>query len=530
MGAAIYDYIIIGAGSAGCVLANRLSADGKSRVLLLEAGGPDDSPLMPIPAMSPYLQDSVHDWRYRTIPQRNCNLRRYFWPRGRTLGGSSTINYQIYIRGNRSDYDHWRDLGCTGWGYEEVLPYFRRAENNERLRDEFHGQCGPLNVADPSFRHPLSELFVASAQTAGVPHNPDFNGANQDGVGFFQLTQRNGERLSTATAYLRPALERSNLHVLTHALTTRIHFDRQRAVGVNLIHDGQSKMAEAEREVILAGGAINSPQLLLLSGIGPASELAPLGIPIVQDLPGVGKNLQDHLMTAVRYDITEPISLFGATPEMTQLAMQAWEQHRAGPLTSNVAEAGAFIRSDSGSDRPDLQYLFLPYSVPDTHAAMFQPERHGVTLVFYPCRPASRGQITLASTDPLSQPLIDPNYLDQSADVQLILAGFRKGRELLAAGPLRGILGEETAPGSDAQSNADLERFLRFRFSTTCFHPVGTCKMGVDALAVVGPDLRVHGLESLRVVDASIMPTLIGGNTNAPTIMIAEKAVDLIQG
>jgi choline dehydrogenase len=526
----MYDYIIVGAGSAGCVLANRLTASGKSTVLLLEAGGPDDSPLIPIPAMSAALQDSVYDWRYRTVPQRGCNMRRYFWPRGRTLGGSSSINYQVYIRGQRADYDGWRDSGCPGWGYDDVLPYFIRAEHNERIRDRFHGQGGPLNVADHVCRHPLSEMFVASAQAAGVPHNADFNGAAQEGCGFYQLTQKNGARCNTAAAYLRPALDRPNLTVLTHATTTRVRFEKQRATGVDYIHNGQWATATAAREVILCGGAINSPQLLLLSGVGPAAELAPLGISVVHDLPGVGKNLQDHFLTSLRYELTQPVSLYGASAEMQQMAMDAWHQHRAGPLTSNVAEAGAFVRTDAALPAPNVQFLFLPYHMPDNYDEAFQPDRHGITLVFYVCRPASRGQITLASPDPLAAPLIDPDYLSDPADAPQFVAGFRRGRELLAAAPLGALLGRETGPGTDAKSDKELEHFLRYRISGTCYHPVGTCKMGVDELAVVDPQLRVRGLEGLRVVDASVMPTLISGNTNAPTIMIAEKAADLIAG
>lgn len=522
------DYIVVGAGSAGCVVAARLTEDAGARVLLLEAGGPDDSPLIHTPAMSAALQDSVYDWRYRTVPQRGCNMRRYFWPRGRTLGGSSSINYMIYMRGNRADYDGWRAAGCDGWGYDDVLPLFKRAEHNERLRDSFHGQGGPLNVADLRFRHPLSEMFVAAAQAAGIPANADFNGAQQAGCGFYQVTQKDGARWSAASAYLRPALPRPNLQVVTRALTTRIRIERGRATGVDYIHEGQMHTAQAAREVILCGGAINSPQLLLLSGIGPAAELERAGVKPVHDLPGVGKNLHDHFLTALRYEITSPVSLHGATPQMLAAAQQAFETQRAGPLTSNIAEAGAFVRMDGAAQAPEVQYIFLPYLVNDNYTEVFQPCQHGVTLALYVCRPRSRGQITLASPDPLDAPLIDPDYLSDPADAPLFVAGLRRGREMMTSGSFGEILGREWGPGIEAKSDQEIETYIRGRMSGTCYHPVGTCKMGVDKLAVVDPQLRVHGVAGLRVVDASIMPAVVSGNTNAPTIMIAEKAAGMI--
>jgi len=525
----MYDFIIVGAGSAGCVLANRLSSNPQTKVLLLEAGGSDDSPLIHTPAMSAVLQDSVYDWRYRTVPQRGCNMRRFFWPRGRVLGGSSSINYMIYIRGHRGDYDRWRDLGNEGWGYEDVLPYFIRAENNERIQDGYHGQGGPLNVADHVLRHPLSEMFVEATKASGIPPNPDFNGARQEGCGFYQLTQKKGARWSTAAAYLRPALDRPNLTVTMHATVTRIRIEGGRATGVDYIQGGQSVTARSEREVILSGGAVNSPHLLLLSGVGPADELKDSGTQVVLDLPGVGKNLQDHLLTFIRYEITEPMSLYGATPEMLQAMQEEYNQRRTGPLTSNIAEAGAFVRTDSSEAMPNLQYLFLPYLTTVNCTEAFQPVRHGITLVFYVTHPGSRGEIRLASADPLDQPLIGPDYLSDPGDTPLYVAGLRRGREIVAAKPLGDILGEELGPGPEAQSDAELESYVRNHMAGTCYHPVGTCKMGTDRMAVVDPTLKVHGVDGLRVADASIMPTLIGGNTSAPTIMIAEKAADLIQ-
>jgi choline dehydrogenase len=522
-----YDFIIVGAGSAGCVLANRLSADPAAKVLLLEAGGADDSPYIHTPAMMGLLPDTRFDWRYRTVPQLHCNMRRLFWPRGRTLGGSSSINYMIYIRGHPGDYDHWRQLGNEGWAYEDVLPYFVRSEHNERLENAFHGKGGPLNVADHRFRHPLSEMFVEAAVAAGVPRCDDFNGASQDGCGFYQLTQKDGQRWSAASAYLRPAMARVNLTVLTNALVGRIRFEGRRATGVDFVQRGRSDTAEAG-EVILAGGAINSPQLLLLSGVGPAAELKPLGIGVVADLPGVGKNLQDHLGAFVRTTITEPISLYGATAEQLAAIQAQYEQTRQGFFTSNVAEAGAFLRTDASFEAPNLQCFFLPYCLTDAPSEAFRPNCHGITYFFYANRPQSRGQITLASDDPLDPPLIDPRYLSDPADMPQYVAGVRKGREILAASPLGGILGRELGPGADAESDEAIARYVRERGSMTTFHPVGTCKMGVDDMAVVDPTLRVRGVQGLRVVDASVMPLLIGGNTNAPTMMIAEKASEMI--
>ena len=524
----MYDYVIVGAGSAGCVLANRLSAEPSIKVLLLEAGGPDASAFIHTPAMMGFLPDGVFDWRYRTVPQLHCNLRRFPWPRGRTLGGSSSINYMIYIRGHAADFDHWAELGNKGWSYEDVLPYFKKSEHNERMENRFHGRGGPLNVADHRFRHPLSEMFVAAAQETGVISNDDFNGASQDGCGFYQLTQKDGLRWSTASAFLRPAAERPNLTVVTNALASRVRFEGRRAVGVEYVHRGQSASALASREVVLSGGTINSPQLLMLSGVGPGDHLRSLGLGVTADLPGVGLNLQDHLGTFLRYEITVPFSLYGATPEQLAAVQAEYEATRQGLFTSNIAEAGAFLNTEGSGGPPNLQGFFLPYCLTESPIEAFQPYCHGVSFAFYVNRPASRGQITLASADPLDQPLIDPAYLSAAADLPQFVAGIRLLREIFHAKPLGDILGRELGPGPEAQSDGEISAYVRDRASGTIFHPVGTCKMGTDELAVVDSSLRVHGLDGLRVVDASIMPTLIGGNTNAPTIMIAEKAAAMM--
>ena len=526
--AAAFDYIVIGAGSAGCVLANRLSADPALKVLLLEAGSRDDSFLIRMPAGIGRLITPEVNWLYQTAPQAHMQQRRMFWPRGRTLGGSSSINAMVYIRGQRQDYDHWRELGNPGWGYDDVLPYFRRSENNEALADELHGRGGPLNVCERRYTNRLSRVFVEAAVAAGLRRNPDFNGREQAGAGLYQVTQKAGRRCSAASAYLRPVLRRPNLTVITGALAERVLIEQRRAAGVVYVHDGERRQARAQREVVLSAGAINSPQLLLLSGIGPADDLRALGIAVHHDLPGVGTNLQDHLNINVIHACTEPITLDGAATGLGALITAArFALLKSGPGVSNVAEAGGFLCSAAQVATPDVQLHFIPAYVVD-HGRRKMPG-HGMTLHVCNLRPKSRGAIRLASANPADPPLIDPRYLSDPADLAPLLAGIRRARDIYAQAPFRPYLGEEVFPGPDRRSDADLGEFIRAAAETE-YHPVGTCRMGADDRAVVDPELKVRGIDALRVVDASIMPAVVSGNTNAPTIMIAEKAADLLLG
>jgi choline dehydrogenase len=521
-----FDYIIVGSGSAGSVLANRLTADPKTTVLLLEAGGSDKSLLIRMPAGIAKLDTPQFNWRYDTAPQPAMKNRRLYWPRGKTLGGSSSINAMVYIRGQAQDYDRWRQLGNAGWSYENVLPFFKQAEHNERLADGFHGQDGPLNVAERPYTNKLSRVFVEAAQQAGIPFNPDFNGASQHGSGLYQVTQKRGQRWSAANAYLHPAATRPNLTIIPLALATRVILEKTRARGVDYVQDGKSATAHARREVLLAAGAINSPQLLLLSGIGPADELRTAGIAVAHDLPGVGKNLQDHINVNVIHSATQKITLDGKGRGLPSLlvALQ-FALFKNGPGTSNVAEAGAFLSTRGDVQTPDIQFHFIPAQVVDHGRTIL--DGHGVTLHACCLRPESRGEIRLAGADPLMPPVIDPNYLASGYDLKILIDGIRRARDVLAADAFKPYLGAERLPGPALQSDAQLEAFIRATAETE-YHPVGTCKMGGDALAVVDERLRLRGIDGLRVIDASIMPTLVSGNTNAPTIMIAEKGAAMI--
>jgi len=462
-----YEYIIIGAGSAGCAIANRLGEDHSHRILILEAGPPDDNFKLKMPAGFASLgEKSPFNWRYETTPQKHCNDRRMYWPRGKTLGGSSAINAMLYVRGHAWDYDHWRQLGNEGWSYEDVLPFFRKAENNERLKDDFHGQGGPLNVA-----------------------------------------------------------EQHNVHVVSNAMVERIIFDQDRAMGIRYRHKGQDEVARCSREIILCGGTVNSPQLLMLSGVGPADHLKSLGIQVVQDLPGVGGNLQDHLDAAI-LQYARPRTTYGRSSKL--MALYRYLRKKEGPGTSPIAESGGFIRTRDGLAAPDVQYHFLPVLVID-HGRT-QVRKDGYSLHACVLRPESKGTIRLASKDPNAHPLIDANYLAERRDLDTLIEGVKKGRDILAQAGLDPYRGAEFEPGPAARTDAEIEAWIRAK-AETIYHPVGTCKMGPDndPMAVVDNQCRVRGLKGLRVVDASVMPTLVGGNTNAPTIMIAERVAAFMQ-
>ena len=523
----MYDYIIIGAGSAGCVLANRLSEDPAVKVLLLEAGGPDKDLMIRVPAGFGKLQKPSVNWCFNTAPQKQLDNRQLWYPQGRVLGGSSSINAMIYIRGQRQDYDHWADLGIEGWSYAEVLPYFKRSEDNERLNDGYHGFGGPLLVSDQISPNIMSKAFIVAAQQAGHTFNPDFNGAVQKGTGQYQVTMRAGRRCSTADAFLHPIFKRNNFSAITKARTTRILVENGRAVGVEYMLGSQKQTARAQREVILSTGAVGSPWLLQLSGIGPADELKTHGIDVVHDLPGVGKNMQDHLDSYLIVNCRQPVSYNGQDrlPAAIKHGIQYF-LYKNGPATSVVAESGCFASADPGVDRPDIQMHILPAMV--VNAGRTYVPGHGITINTCVVRPKSRGTVTLASADPATDPVIDPNFHDVEEDKKMSVAGVRLGREIVAQAALQPFLGTERFPGPEAKTDDDILAYIR-RYSSVDYHPVGTCKMGTDDMAVVDSKLRVRGLEGLRVADASIMPTLISGNTNAPSIMIGEKGAALIK-
>lgn len=517
----MFDYVIVGAGSAGCVLANRLTTNPNTRVLLLEAGGRDWNPFIHMPAgLSRLVNHQGLNWNYDTAPQAELNNRPLYWPRGKVLGGSSSINAMCYIRGQAEDYDHWRSLGNEGWGYHDVLPYFLKSEDNSRGAGNYHGAGGPLSVSDLRHTNKLSHAFVEAGTQLGFPQNPDFNGARQAGFGFYQVTQRNGRRCSTATGYLDPVRERDNLTIRLRAQALELLFDGQRVRGIRYHHQGKDHEVEAG-EVLLCGGAINSPQLLMLSGVGPADHLRGHGIRIRHDLPGVGANLQDHLDICILQACTRPITY--DQPNEIAIGLNYWLTH-SGVGSSNVAEAGAFIASGLNHDkRPDIQLHFVPAQL-DDHGRNRLPG-HGYTVHACYLRPKSRGHIRLRSADPEQAPAIDPRYLSKQHDIDAMLAAARIAREVLAAPAFDEYRGAEILPGRDCRSDEQLLDFIR-RKAETIYHPVGTCKMGQDDDAVVDQHLRVHGLSGVRVVDASIMPELISGNTNAPTIMLAEKIAD----
>lgn len=520
----MYDYVIVGAGSAGCVLAARLTQDPDVTVLLLEAGAPDTADEIHIPAALNTLFLSEYDWGYRTTAQPRAADRRVYWPRGRTLGGSSSTNAMIYIRGNRLDYDAWRDAGCTGWGYADLLPYFVRSEHNTRGRGALHGDAGPQWVSDPRYRSPACRAFVDAARAHGLAGNDDFNGPRQDGVGFYQLTQSRGRRWSTADGYLRPALDRPGLTVATGALVERVVVEHGRAVAVRYRHRGQLVEARADREVIVSAGAVNTPQVLKLSGIGPAAELREHGIEVHADLPGVGANLMDHPIVTLRWRTPSSVSL---AERVTPAQIVRWQLTHRGPLTSNTAESGGFARTDESLPAPNLQWCVIAASYLDQ--GLTDPAERELSALITLLTPASRGTVKLADADPAHAPLIDAGYLTDPADAVALAAGVRLTREIGARPPLAGMVTGESAPGQDLTSDEDLTEWIRGNLATL-YHPVGSCAMGAGDDAPCDTELRVRGIEALRVVDAGVMPVIPRGNTNAPTIAIAERAADLIAG
>jgi choline dehydrogenase len=522
-----YDYVIAGGGSAGCVLANRLSADPSCKVALLEAGSRDTNFLIHMPAgYAALMMSGWANWGYQTEPQAHLNGRRLFWPRGKVLGGSSSINAMVYIRGVPSDYDMWAQLGNRGWSWDDVLPYFKKSENYLPGPDAYHGSDGPLKVSRPGVAAPLNLAWIEAGKQAGYPYTSDFNGHQQEGFGPLDTTTASGRRASAAACYLHPALERPNLTLITRAQATRILLEKGRAAGLEYVHKKQMHVIRAEREVIVCGGAINSPQLLLLSGVGPADEIAACGIKPVHDLPGVGKNLQDHLHGAIKHNCTKPVSLYSVVkPTALPFHVLHYLLTHKGPASTMGLETLAFLKSYDGAAAPDLEFHFVPVLYADHGRKIIY--RHGYMTYYNLQRPEARGEITLKSANPLSHPAIQPNYLQSEADLRTLREGFKIGRAVLRQKAFDPYRGEEFLPGPRIQSDADIDLHHRAT-GESIYHPAGTCKMGQDDMAVVDETLRVRGIEALRVVDASIMPRLISGNTNAPTIMIAEKASDMI--
>ncbi len=524
----VYDYIIVGAGSAGCVLANRLTASGGYKVLLLEAGGRDISPWIHVPlGYAKLFTNRNVNWMYETEPEPELNGRRIFQPRGKVLGGSSSINGLVYIRGQKQDFDTWRQLGNEGWSFDDVLPYFRRAEDQQHGADEFHGAGGPLSVSDQREPHPLCDAFIQAGVETGIPHNDDFNGASQEGMGYFQTTSRNGRRCSTAVGYLNPAKSRKNLAIETKAHATRVLFSGSVANGVEYAQNGILKHADAAKEVILCGGAINSPQLLELSGVGDGDRLKSHGIPVLHHLPGVGENLQDHLQVRMILECSQPVtlndqyrSLFGRIGIGVRYAL-----HRKGPLAVSAGYAASFFKTRQELETPDVEVHFLVFSTDKMGQALHS--RSGFTASVCQLRPESRGSVHTRSADAFAPPAIQANYLSTETDRQTNVAGLKILRNILNAEAMAPYLAREVEPGPDVVSDEDWLSYCRGAASTI-YHPSCTCAMGTDAMAVVSGRLKVAGVDGLRVVDGSVMPRLVSGNSNAAIVMIAEKAADMI--
>jgi choline dehydrogenase len=522
------DFVVVGAGSAGCALAARLSEDPRTRVVLLEAGGVDRNQWIHIPlGFGKTFADPSVNWCYETEPDPGAGGRRIYWPRGKVLGGSSSINGMVYIRGQAEDFDLWRQLGNTGWSYQDVLPLFKRAEYQTRGPDEWHGADGPLAVSDVE-QHPLCEAFIEAAVAAGFPRNDDFNGASQDGVGYHQTTTRNGRRCSTAVGYLRPAMKRGNLQVITGALTEKVTIEGGKATGVSFRQGGELKTVRAAREVVLCGGAINSPQLLMLSGIGPQEWLGPLGIPVQSNIRGIGRSLQDHYSAPIKLRCREPITVNDvmlSNVKKVKAGLQ-YALFRKGALATPTAPAAVFART-----RPELASADVKLSLSPFSADRPQDGLHpwsGFSMIAYQLRPESRGEIKLKSANPQDAPAMHPNYLAAETDRRCLVEGLKMCRKILAQPAMQRYIEAEFVPGSKVQSDDEWLDFAR-KNGGTVFHPTSTCKMGIDDMAVVDPSLRVRGVGNLRVADASIMPTVVSGNTNAAAIMIGEKAADLLR-
>ncbi|MCC6105368.1 GMC family oxidoreductase [Acetobacter sp.] len=523
-----YDFIIVGGGTAGCVLANRLSQNPSARVLLLEAGKADNHPFIHMPIGFAKMTGGPHTWGFHTVPQVHAQNRRIPYVQARVLGGGSSINAEVFTRGVAQDYDRWADEeGCTGWSAKDVQPYFLRSEGNELFATKYHGTDGPLGVSSITSPMPVTRAFVQACQQYGIPYNPDFNGASQVGAGVYQITTRNGRRCSTAVGYLRPVMKRPNLTVEINCLTTRILFSNNRATGVEYIHKGKKCVAHADAEVIVTAGAIGSPKIMMLSGIGPAEHLKDHGIPVVADLPGVGSNLSDHYGIDIVYELKKPISLdrYNKAHMMMWAGLQ-YLLFKSGPVTSNVVEGGAFWSSNDQESVPDLQFHFLAGAGVEAGVPNI-PSGSGCTLNSYVLRPKSRGTVRLKSADPAAGVLVDPNFLAVPEDVQSSVEGLHISREIMNQPNMQKHVKRAHFPDESVKTREDLVRYAR-QYGRTSYHPNGTCKMGRDEMAVVDPTLKVRGVEGLRICDSSVLPSLIGSNTNAVTVMISEKASDII--